>query len=669
MGLFDGIDWGSVFGDVLSGVGAYQSANAASDSRNALTNAAQRMTTDLLPYNFYGPGGAFAGFGAGPQNYLPSAFGQPQAPTNLGGAGADIIGRAFNPYAQSSPAMDPASMPQSNPYAGYNPNGFQDNGYGNATGSGYDAATQAAVAARPTIQRDTSAGALSFQPQNPNDPYYQRSDIAPFMQATNRDVMGGGKFGVRGWMNEHPVGMIGAMTGLAAGGAGLASLFGGGGAGAGTAGLVAGGGAPAGGSIAAGLGGAGAAGGAGWLSTLGSLASGPLSGLLGSLVGGKPSGGGAGQQPGAGGSAALGDPRSINISLGDMEPARAGLVGMGNDALGRAQQMGGLPANIQQALRGVQGASGLPGMPNNSMVSNGVNNQFLQSMFAMNRGSVAPGLQNQAFAGASNQIADASRGFGDVRQQTLDTLRAQAQPFETRAYDKLQNDQFARGQMGSSGGALQTEAFARGLGQADTDRQLQANNEARLTQQNALGLGQGMAGIGGNVAGLDDQLLQSAFGRFAQTAGLSNDLSQQRFGNSMLLNNTGYDRSQNNLQNQITAAGLPTALQGSQLALALQAMGGANSLNDQGLKNFQASLAASQASANARIGSGSNASALLAQASGMPTSGDMWGQFLTGAGSRMSNNAGNAGLAGILSGLFNKTPQPVNGQPPVGYQT
>ncbi len=47
---------------------------------------------------------------------------------------------------------------------------------------------------------------------------------------------------------------------------------------------------------------------------------------------------------------------------------------------------------------------------------------------------------------------------------------------------------------------------------------------------------------------------------------------------------------------------------------------------------------------------------------GMPTSGDIWGQFLTGAGSRMM---GTNSMADILGGLFGskKTAQPYGGDP------
>jgi hypothetical protein len=81
-------------------------------------------------------------------------------------------------------------------------------------------------------------------------------------QASDRDVMGAGNYGVRGWANRHPLGVMGAMIGLTA----LGGLAAGGAAGAGAGG--AGGGGAAGGAggagIAGGLGG-GAGAGAGGL--------------------------------------------------------------------------------------------------------------------------------------------------------------------------------------------------------------------------------------------------------------------------------------------------------------------------------------------------------------------------------------------------------------------
>jgi hypothetical protein len=89
---------------------------------------------------------------------------------------------------------------------------------------------------RATPKRDNSAGARNFQDSAfMDDPFYQRSDVKAAIQATNKDVLGGGKFGIRGWMNDHPLGVMAAFIAAAAGGAALAGA---GGAGAGGTGAL-----------------------------------------------------------------------------------------------------------------------------------------------------------------------------------------------------------------------------------------------------------------------------------------------------------------------------------------------------------------------------------------------------------------------------------------------
>lgn len=344
--------------------------------------------------------------------------------------------------------------------------------------------------------------------------------------------------------------------------------------------------------------------------------------------------------------------------LGNLQNANNYLTQLGTNSVQNALSSGGLPANITQANNALQNASPVAAPPDTTGMQSIFGNVLNQNIADMNRGPMAPGLAQQAYAGAQTNLADASRGYGDFFNSTLQNLRDQAQPFETRAYDQLQNDQFSRGQMGTSGGALQTEAFARGLGQNDLQRQLTATQLAQQNQQNSLNVGNTLAGIGNNQNQLDESLLQSAFNRFGTTAGLANDLTQQRFGNSVLANQTGYDRAASNLNNQINFAQLPIALQGQQLNLGTQALNGQQALNSQGLQQFMAALQASQAAANARIGSGTNVSGLAGISAQLPNQNDIWGQVLTGIGSRIGNQNGNGSLGNIFSGLFGGTSSP-----------
>lgn len=321
--------------------------------------------------------------------------------------------------------------------------------------------------------------------------------------------------------------------------------------------------------------------------------------------------------------------QTIFTGLGDLDPARAGLVGLATQSIGRAGLSGGLPSNVAQANNAFLGNLFSGDL---NALQQGAGQAFGASLadFGAARSPFQQGLQDAAFGGAQNLASIAGQDPQAVAQQRLDLLREQARPFEERQFAGLQENLFGTGRLGTSGGALQTEAFARGLAQADLDRQLAASAEGRAFQNQALQGAQGLSGIGTGVRSLQDQLLQSAFGRFQGTAGLAADLTGQRSG---LL--------QQNLQNQIGLAGLGQQLQSGQLGLALQALQAQGGLNTQALANFQAALAASQAQANARIGAGSN----IAQIASNPN-------FGQGSGIGTTLLAGIANNAGSIANLF-----------------
>ena len=210
---------------------------------------------------------------------------------------------------------------------------------------------------------------------------------------------------------------------------------------------------------------------------------------------------------------------------------------------------------------------------------------------AFNFGQATNPLGNQAFGIAGQQLGDIGT-FDDVRSSQLDLLRQQAAPFEERAFNNLQNNQFATGRLGSSGGALQTEAFARGLGQADLDRQLAASGEARNVQNNALGLASGSFGLGASQRGLADNLLNSAFGRFGNFAGLANDVEQSRFGQNLTAQNNNFGQLQSLFGNALGLEGFQQQSQGDNFARMLSALGAGQSISNipqQGLQ-FAAGL-------------------------------------------------------------------------------
>jgi hypothetical protein len=345
----------------------------------------------------------------------------------------------------------------------------------------------------------------------------------------------------------------------------------------------------------------------------------------------------------AGGNQVFGD-------LGALNPAFLGLVGLAEQGIGSAAAGGGMPAALAQALA----ATGTPiqvGQDNTlDLISQGLGGQFgaqLAGIEGLMSGGFQRGLQDTAFGGALAQAAAAGTGFQDVADNTLSLLREQAQPFESRAFQDLQENLFSTGRLGTSGGALQTEAFARGLAQADIGRQLQAQEEARRVQTQALQQATGLAGIGTGVRGLEDELLQSAFGRFAQTAGLAADVTGQRFQQNLANAGLGIQQRQDFFGNVLQSLPVGQALRQADLDFALRALQGQGALFEQSMLPFQAALAAAQAKANAEIGAGSNIASLAGSKN-----------FSPGAGNELLANVfGNVakhreGIADFFGGLF-----------------
>lgn len=264
--------------------------------------------------------------------------------------------------------------------------------------------------------------------------------------------------------------------------------------------------------------------------------------------------------------------QDIGVNLGTLEPLREGFQNFAGQRLNQAF--------TPQQVNGYQG-----GLDANAQAS---------------YGALA-----QAFGGLQGQP-----GSDQYRQQTLDLLRQEAAPFEQRAYNANNQNLFNTGRLGTTGGGIQTEAFARGLGQADLQRQLQAGQESRnaSTQQNSL--------------------LDSAFGRFANTSQLASDLNTSQY------------------QRAVSQAQLPGQLQGQDLQLALQGLSGQGQLYDQGMSGFQAALNAAIARSNSASGVASNL--ISASSQGGPLA-SLFGGLASGGGAAMAGGGGGAGLMAMFS--------------------
>ena len=321
-----------------------------------------------------------------------------------------------------------------------------------------------------------------------------------------------------------------------------------------------------------------------------------------------------------------------NVSAGDLDPLRQSQTGLAT-LLG--QNMG-LDAETQALLGNYQDAAGLFG------------DAGLQGL-----GQLQAGAQFGAGLGIQG-MADASDFAGALRQQASDAFAALpgtqeaatqaayqrmtelAQPGIDRSIAEHDNRQFARGQMGTSGGALQTEAFARGLGQADTARQLAAMQEGRSALNAQLGLGTGLASQ-------QDASLANAMKRFTGMADMSNQLGQTRYDRTSDIANTNFKRAGELLANAPQA--VQQAMISSQLGNIGGALGNIGGINENALSmaNFAQMLMNQQAGARNQTVAPTMQMAQNAGAGNMAQSG-MFNQ-LAGA---LSQQAGPGGAFGAI---------------------
>lgn len=363
---------------------------------------------------------------------------------------------------------------------------------------------------------------------------------------------------------------------------------------------------------------------------------------------------GLGDGVAAGGSGGVNaqDLGSINLNLGDLDPAAAGLRQLTTQNVGQAGLAQGSNATLDQNFANFQQAGqqfGDPGFSTLNSLLQGSGQAFGNAsadLFNQQQNPFQQGLQNSLFAGAGQSFNALPGTQEQSRQQTLDLLRQQAQPFEDRAFSNLQDRQFATGQSGTSGGGLQTEAFARGLGQADLQRQLTAGQEGRNAQTAQLGLAQGQLGAGSGLAGMQDSLLSSALNRFNSITGLSSGLSNQRFTTGQQLTQDQFGRAGSLLQQSFAPQQLQQLLQGGYLQNASAAAGIQSGLQGDAINQANLGLNAAQIQANARLGGvagsavspvDSSTSTALAQLSGAIGGSNAIGGALTALGDRFGS--------------------------------
>jgi hypothetical protein len=190
-------------------------------------------------------------------------------------------------------------------------------------------------------------------------------------------------------------------------------------------------------------------------------------------------------------------------------------------------------------------------------VPDDVMNAFGAMQPFMNRGQFRPEMMEQLFSGAGGLADELSRGTDDIYNSTLGRLRAEAAPEEERLTQAHNQRLFNTGQGGTTGGAMQTEAFAKGLGQADIGRQLAAGGEARAASQDVMG----------------------RFAKLFQGGMDIADLNEDREASM-------YDRTWQRFKDTVGLAELPSSLNSSRLNIVNSLMQGAQGIQDMGMGVF-----------------------------------------------------------------------------------
>jgi hypothetical protein len=249
--------------------------------------------------------------------------------------------------------------------------------------------------------------------------------------------------------------------------------------------------------------------------------------------------------------------------------------------------------------------------------SNGAAAGGASSLMGTGFGQLNNPLIGQAFGAAGANIGNAGNDFtstyNNVLQRQLQSLQRPTELAKASLDDSL----FQRGQMGSSAGGLQTEAFARGLGEAQNQAATNAYSTALGARNSDIGAANTFAGIGSNGMQLGNSLLSNAFGQFNNTNAIGGNLANSIFNQNLGINNSG--------------------------------LNGVTSLNSLGLNNFKSALDYATANNNSMRGAAGTAGAMALNPNYAPGN-----QYLGGFGSLLGglSNGQGGGVLGSLGQLF-----------------
>lgn len=214
-----------------------------------------------------------------------------------------------------------------------------------------------------------------------------------------------------------------------------------------------------------------------------------------------------------------------------------------------------LRAQLGQSAQGFLGGAGTNPF---LQFSQGLGNEALPGLFGGVQNALG-NLPSGAFDAFQSQMGDArniaSQDVNGLINNRLSLLRQQAAPQEEQAYNSLQQKLFGQGRLGSTGGANQMQAFARGLGEADLSRQLAAQ------------------GLGLQAQGMN-----------LNQAGMLSGLAGQNFSAALNYNDIGANRAMQRMQNAMNLFGFGNQLQQQQMQSGIGGLTGLMGL-DQNMMN------------------------------------------------------------------------------------
>jgi hypothetical protein len=296
-------------------------------------------------------------------------------------------------------------------------------------------------------------------------------------------------------------------------------------------------------------------------------------------------------------------------------------------AYGAAQAYGLPPEALYQAAMGGMGQYN-QGMSN--IFGAAMNNPYAQQQMAI----------GQQFMGATPQ------NYDSVMNERLGLLREQAAPFEQRATDSLFGRLYGQGRLGSTGGGRDIEAFARGLGQADTSRALDAQGFAEQLYGRDLQAALQQQGMGANLfsGGVSNYL--QGLGQAGNLATMGQQGVSNMLGMGVDWNQLGYSRANDRMARAEGLFGFGNQMSGIPAQQAGTYMNLLSGLTGEQANMVQQGQSAGQVQAQA----GANAGQLYMQGAGQSP----LGGFLSGfGGGLMSGSFGGFGGGG---GSFSMSP-------------